>query len=307
MPYYLIEAIDTSSKKKKILIYIIVAVAVMGATILGIHFAQYSRANKFAKSLEQNKKDIQMALEKEEEEKRIVREEKIIAQGNAPRVPQFTEKAKEDFGNIYTSEDKIAYLTFDDGPSNLITPIILDVLKENDIQATFFLLGNRIKANASIVKRTYEEGHYIANHGYSHVYKDIYVSPEAVLEEYNKTEETIRVALEVPEYSSHLFRFPGGSVGGKYTRVKNDAKQLLYDNGIVYLDWNSLTGDSEGKLTKEAMLAHLDGTSEGKGNVLVVLMHDSSDKILTAEILQDAINLLRGKGYEFRNLYSIME
>ena len=77
----------------------------------------------------------------------------------------------------------IAYLTFDDGPTPVVTPKILDILKEENIKATFFVLGKSVDAHPEIVKRTYEEGHYIANHGYSHnnsiLYKDSTKNEEA--------------------------------------------------------------------------------------------------------------------------------
>ena len=306
MNYYLLSVESTISRKKiKISIFLIVVITVIIATLLGIQFAKYISDKNFIISLNNNKENAQILEEKIKEEKQIAELER---QNNVPRVPVYTEKSIENYNNIYISDEKIAYLTFDDGPSRAVTPLILDKLKENDVKATFFVLGSRVRINPSLVKRTYDEGHYIANHSYSHVYKDIYVSKEALMDEYNRTEIAIREALGISEYNSHLFRFPGGSMGNnKYTKVKNEAKQLLQESGVFYLDWNSLTGDSEGKYTKEALLEHLHWTSEDKGNVLVVLMHDAPDKILTAETLQDVIDLLRNKGYEFRSFYNIME
>ena len=134
---------------------------------------------------------------------------------------------KTDIKNIYNIDSKIAYLTFDDGPSTAVTPLILDVLKEEDVKATFFVLGTNVKKNPEILKRVYGEGHYIANHGYSHDYKKIYKTAQNVIEEYNKTEKLIRQAIGNNEYSSNLFRFPGGFSGGKYEKVKKEAGKLL--------------------------------------------------------------------------------
>ena len=115
-----------------------------------------------------------------------------------------------------------------------------------------------------ILKQEYEEGHFIANHGYSHVYSNIYSSKEAVLEEYNNTERKIKEALGIEEYSSHLFRFPGGSEGGKYSRVKNEAKTYLEENGILYVNWNCLTNDSVGKPTHESLIKDFKITQKRK-------------------------------------------
>ncbi|MCI8486600.1 MAG: polysaccharide deacetylase family protein, partial [Clostridia bacterium] len=120
-----------------------------------------------------------------------------------------TQEQIDKINNIYsTSEEKRVFLTFDDGPSKTVTPLILDLLKQEDIKATFFVLGNRVEQNPEILKRIFEEGHYIANHGYSHKYSNIYTSIQSVLDEYNKTEQCIKTALKNEEYNSRVFRFP---------------------------------------------------------------------------------------------------
>ena len=134
-----------------------------------------------------------------------------------------TKKFINEIDNIYNGEEgKRVFLTFDDGPSAEVTPHILDILKEYNIKATFFVVGNRVNVYSDIVKRAYDEGHYIGNHGYSHKYSNIYKSVDSVIDEYNKTEEIIRKALGNPNYSSHLFRFPGGSHGGPYEKIKKE-------------------------------------------------------------------------------------
>jgi len=110
------------------------------------------------------------------------------------------------------AEKRQVYLTFDDGPSKTVTPKILDVLKENEVNATFFVLGNMVNYYPDIVKRAYNEGNYIGNHGYSHVYSQIYASEEAFFEEILKTEKIIAKAIGKEEYNSHLIRFPRSEV-----------------------------------------------------------------------------------------------
>ena len=207
--------------------------------------------------------------------------------------------------NIYNGEDgKRVFLTFDDGPSKSVTPHILDLLKFHNIKATFFVLGSRVKLNPDIVKREYDEGHYIANHGYSHKYSSIYAKPENVIEEYNKTEAEIRKALNNQNYSSHLFRFPGGSIGGEYNKIKKSAKKQLKEKQIAYLDWNALTSDAAGANTKEKILKNMKKTVGNYQNV-VLLMHDAPDKKLTYETLEDVITYLTEKGYSFKNFNNI--
>ena len=76
--------------------------------------------------------------------------------------------------DIEKSADKKAYLTFDDGPTTKATGKILDVLKEENVKATFFVVGKHVKEHPELVKREYDEGHYIANHGYNHNNKVLY-------------------------------------------------------------------------------------------------------------------------------------
>lgn len=220
-------------------------------------------------------------------------------------LPAYSEEGKQRLQNIYTSGEKAVYLTFDDGPSKSVTPLILDLLKQENVKATFFVLGSRVELNPNIVKRTYEEGHYIANHGYSHIYGNIYSSKEAVLEEYNKTNQAIQNAIGRP-YNCHLFRFPGGSNGGKYRLLKSEAKTLLEENQIGCIDWNALSQDAAGAKTTEALLENVKATV-GEKNTVVILMHDSGDKILTYEVLPQVIAYLREKGYAFKNFYNIMK
>ena len=157
------------------------------------------------------------------------------------------------------------------------------------------------------VKRIYDEGHYIANHGYSHVYSAIYSSPQAILDEFNQCNDAVKEVIQVPEYNSHLFRFPGGLVGGKYATIKSEASELLKQNDIMHVDWNSLTGDAEtNDLSIDFELKRLQETSEGK-NSIIVLMHDAQAKKTTADALPNIISYLREQGYEFKNFYDVIK
>ena len=291
--------------KKVIAVAIITVIVVVLATILGMNVAQEEYNRKYAKEVEEQiaKKEEEDRIKKEEEQARIQAE--IQNRINKTSNP-LTEQQQDSILHIYRDTgEKRVFLTFDDGPTKAVTPFILDILKQENVKATFFLLGTNAQYNAELIKREFNEGHYIANHGYSHRYKDIYASPEATLEEYNKTEQIIRDALENQNYRSNLFRFPGGSNGGFYNDAKQASKEYLKENGIVHLDWNALTEDSAGTYTKEQLLQNAIDTIGEKQSV-VILMHDSSDKILTYEMLPDLIHYLKEKGYNFKNIYDII-
>ena len=206
--------------------------------------------------------------------------------------------------DIYFSDAKQVYLTFDDGPSQAITPQILDILNEKNVKATFFVLGKMAKANPDLIRREYEEGHYIANHGYTHTYSEIYESQDSVYEEYMRTEEAVQEALGNPEYHTYLFRFPGGSSGGYHEKVKEQARTLLKNEGIAFTNWNCLTEDAAGSETKEACINSFFKTKEDQ-NSLIVLMHDAGDKNQTVEALPEIIDWLKNEGYEFKTFYDI--
>lgn len=216
------------------------------------------------------------------------------------------EQELENFSNIYKHQDnKRVFLTFDDGPSTSVTPYILDLLAQQNIKATFFVLGSKVEANPDLVKREYDEGHYIANHGYSHKYSEMYSSTQNVLDEYNKTNDLIKNAIGNENYNSLVFRFPGGSSGGPYNDLKQEAKEVLKQNGIASVDWNALTNDAAGANTKEKIMENFYNTVQNKTSI-VILMHDAPDKILTYECLPEIIQYFKDNGYEFKTMYDVI-
>lgn len=236
---------------------------------------------------------------------KVMEEHKIEEEAKKPKPKVLNEQDIQAVNNIYKTEAKQVFLTFDDGPSKSVTIPILDILKQENVKATFFVLGSRVEFYPSIVKRAYEEGHYIANHGYSHKYSKIYETAQTVLDEYNKTDIAVKNAIGNQIYNTNIFRFPGGLVGGIYHDIKAEAKVLLEKNNIASIDWNALNGDSEGLKTEENLINRLKETAEGK-NCLVILMHDAADKEKTYNSLPQIIQHLKQEGYEFKTFYDIL-
>ena len=162
-----------------------------------------------------------------------------------------------------------------------------------------------VENNPSLLKREYEEGHFIANHGYTHKYKEIYKTPDSVYEEYTRTNQAIINATGNENYNSLIFRFPGGSFGGPYAETKKIAKQKLKEKGISSVDWNALTNDADGAKTKEAIMSNLYETTKDKTSI-VLLMHDAPDKILTYETLNDVIKYFKDNGYKFETFFDVI-
>ena len=284
-------------KKRRIFNIIVIMMTIITLMLVIYYVVDTSLRVKKSKKYAEQIIEYQKQHEEIEKQKEIERQAKI---------PKLTDVGKEKLKNIYKSETKVAYLTFDDGPSRN-TQQILDILKQYNIKATFFVLGSQVEIFPETTNRIYNEGHYIANHGYSHRYSDIYESPEQVLNEYNQCNQIVANTINVPEYNSHLFRFPGGFVGGKYAQIKKEARTILEQNNILYVDWNSLTGDSEKvNPSEEYLMNNLQNTTEGK-NSLVVLMHDAQAKKVTVDFLPKVIEYLTQQGYEFDNFYSIIK
>jgi len=231
---------------------------------------------------------------KREEEKRRHRKEVNEAIGNNNYVVNVEEAYKKD-------GKKVAFLTFDDGPTTNITPEILDTLKKYDVKATFFVIGKMAEQNRDLIKKIVNEGHAIANHSYSHDYNKIYSSSENFWGEINKADAVLKDILG-KEFNTRIFRFPGGSVGGNYNNFKAACKSTMKDKGYYYVDWNVENGDGKSsKFAPEKLLQYVKEEANGHEDI-VVLMHDASTKKTTAEALPSIIEYLKTEGFEFKVL-----
>lgn len=213
---------------------------------------------------------------------------------------------QEQISSLTKNTEKIAYLTFDDGPTLRATPRVLDILNEEDVKATFFVIGKYVKNHPDLVKRAYDEGHFIANHGYDHSNKKLYQNEESFINEVTSTDKEISNALGLNDYCSHVFRFPNGFMSPNYHSKKETATKLLNDMGYVYVDWNCLNKDSEKKMSNYQLINNLKKTSKNKGT-LIILMHDTCDVNDTPSVLKESITYLKEQGYEFRNFYDFVQ
>lgn len=284
------------NKVKVIVCALILVFIISISTLFGMRCATYARNHQYT--------EIMLAQVEQQKENDTTKEEQLRLQQMAEEKKNKQPLTVAQIETLFEDEQKVAYLTFDDGPSSL-TGGILDILAQEQVKATFFMLGGRVEQNPEIVQRMYKERHYLANHGYSHNYSSIYSSTQAVMDEYNQTEQAIQNALQNPNYHSNLFRFPGGSRGGVYHDIKQEAKQVLKDTGIASLDWNALTRDAEGANSTEAVMQNLCDTVGEKQHV-VILMHDAGNKTQTYEALPTVIAYLREKGYTFKNMYDLI-
>lgn len=162
------------------------------------------------------------------------------------------------------------YLTFDDGPSAECTEKVLDVLKEKNVKATFFLIGEYVEKYPEIARRIAAEGHTIGIHCYCHDYEVLYESKESFLADFQKAYEVI---YETTGVETKLFRFPGGSVNSFNEGVRKDIIEEMTKQGFVYFDWNASLEDAAGQYEPQQLIENARYTTLERKRI-VMLAHD---------------------------------
>jgi peptidoglycan-N-acetylglucosamine deacetylase len=191
--------------------------------------------------------------------------------------------------NIVVADKTIA-LTFDDGPDPVYTDMILDVLKEKDVKATFFLVGKKMKQNPLLTERIFEEGHCLANHTYSHTdlkgksFKDVYIS---IL-------QTEQIIDSICGKTLKIFRPPWG-------HITSEEKFNLKKFGFKIVLWDVNSKDFKSNITVNQIITNV---MAGVGDKKIVLFHDSdyqckASRKNTALALPQIIDLLKEMGYRF--------
>lgn len=191
----------------------------------------------------------------------------------------------------------IIYLTFDDGPSRYSTPKILDILKKNNIKATFFEL-RPAATDFDLTKRVIDEGHTLALHGFQHKYDKIYISEKIYRENLDKLRNMFFRKFGV---WCTISRFPGGSsntVSYYNPGIMTRLTKRLDGWGYTYFDWNVSSSDAGGaKNSRQVYKSVVNGLYKGSSNV--VLMHDYTNNDKTINALQKIINYGKKNGYTF--------
>lgn len=191
----------------------------------------------------------------------------------------------------------VIYLTFDDGPSNVTTGDILNVLKEEGVKATFFVTNN---GPDYLIKRMYDEGHTVALHTASHNYAKVYQSENAYFEDLKIVSDRVK---RITGHTSKIVRFPGGSsntISRRYNKgIMSRLSEELFNQGYRYYDWNIDSNDAYNAKTKEAVYNNVT-THLSKSKANVVLMHDI--KTTTRDAIRDIIHYGKENGYTFERI-----
>lgn len=195
--------------------------------------------------------------------------------------------------------DRTAYLTFDDGPSRR-TAEVLDILLQNNVSATFFVIGNNTPYGREIMNRIVNEGHTIASHSYTHELRQIYASVRTFLHDFNRIFTLIYNTTGV---KPSLFRFAGGSVNSFNHKTHKAIIREMVRRGFDYFDWNVSSGDASTKklLPVNKIVSNVLNETHSLKHA-VVLMHDAAPKSTTVEALPAIIDGLRNQGFALDKL-----
>jgi len=198
---------------------------------------------------------------------------------------------------VVSGVGKKIYLTFDDGPSNTITPGVLQILREEGIKATFFVINKSDSLNY-LIRQAYDEGHTIALHSSTHNYSYIYSSVDNYFADLNTISDKVQ---RITGVKSMIIRFPGGSsntASKKYQiGIMSTLTQMVLDRGYSYFDWNVDSGDAGGSRTQYDVYYKVTNNLVYQNNV--VLLHDFENNYKTLNALRDIIKYGKKQGYTF--------
>lgn len=183
------------------------------------------------------------------------------------------------------TEEKVLYLTFDDGPHPQITSFVLDELKKYDAKATFFCIGKNVKAHPDVYKRILMEGHRTGNHTFNHLNG-------------SKTDDELWLndVKEAASYiDSNLFRPP-------YGRIKRFCAKLLLETSPPFniIMWNVLSADFDTSITGERCFNNVKKHAD---NGSIIIFHDSEKAAPRLEYaLPKTLEFFAEKGFQFKSI-----
>lgn len=184
------------------------------------------------------------------------------------------------------TNEKIAYITFDDGPSKY-TRKILDILDENNVKGTFFMLNDNMIVFKDVVKRMDSEGHGTGFHGVSHELKELYKTEDSALEEFKTCNRTF---YKITGNTSRLVRIPYGSKPNMIESIYNK----FVKEGFLLWDWTVDTEDW--KSSEDQIVSNILYYAREKDKI-VILLHENQR---TVDTLPDIIKILKSRGYSIQ-------
>ena len=231
----------------------------------------------------------------ETESKKAVSKKKATAKKDDRS--EFAVQPGRKVGTTEQSDEKVVYLTLDDGPSKN-TQAVLDILDKYNAKATFFVTG-AMPEYKDMIQKAYDKGHTIGMHTYSHDYAKVYASVDAYFQDLDQIGQLVKEEIG---YVPCFIRFPGGSsntISASYTKgIMTTLTQEVQARGYQYYDWNGSSGDGAVRTTEQLV----DQATSFHDNNIILLSHDSETKDTTVEALPKIIEYYQSQGYVFKAL-----
>jgi len=189
------------------------------------------------------------------------------------------------------TEEKIIALTFDDGPNPVHTPKVLSILAEENVSATFFVIGKNIQGNENLIKKINAAGHTIGNHTFSHSFFIDFKSKTGFMYELDATSDLV---YNIIQKRMKFFRPPYGVTTPHLARA---SKALNYD----IIGWNirslDTTNDTEERIANRVISQIKPGA--------IVLFHDTSEK--TVQVLKQTLNFAKENGFKIVSVEELLK
>ncbi|MBN3958194.1 MAG: polysaccharide deacetylase family protein [Nostoc sp. NMS8] len=283
---------NVSSQKLSLLPKLIIITLITGASSLGISLLLTSSGFEHL-----------LGIVKPKSESAKASQNKLISasaqQNISPATDQMNEIPKPFQGTIVyqgklKANEKVIALTFDDGPGPKNTAQILEILKKNNIKATFFMIGEMVKYFPQVAKQVAADGHIIGNHTWHHWYRRMDVATAA-----NEIDRTAEIIYKTTGEKTTLFRPPGGFLNNGLVEYAENEKYAV-------MMWSEESGDAERRSPQVPMLIK---------NVLkyakpgaIVLMHDGGgNRSKSVKALPEMIAGLKAQGYRFVTIPQLLE
>ncbi len=221
--------------------------------------------------------------------------EHLIEADSSDREYRYEDMTPEEIAALSLSDEELydgyrkVYLTFDDGPSTY-TDAILDILKQYDVKATFFVIYKEGRDNEALYRRIVDEGHTLGMHSCTHVYSKVYAGED----EFREDTQTLRDYLYmVTGVESEFYRFPGGSSNKASDIDIRIFGKILEDQGIEYFDWNMSSGDAHSPILPADSIFYQSTNDIESFSQAVILFHDTASKTTTVEALPGIIEYIQ--------------
>lgn len=225
-------------------------------------------------------------------------QEETVQQLNSPIPAKYQGKTlrdvkfNKDAPAITQKGAKPIALTFDDGPWPNSTSQVLNILKKNNVKATFFVVGRQVKQYPQLTKRVVAEGHAIGNHSWSHQYHKY--SPSTAARELNSTTDLVH---KITGVKTSLFRPPGGILNNGLATYAQQKKYAVIMWSADSLDWRYRS--------TSALISSV--LREARPGAIVLLHDGGGNRSKTVQALPQLIAQLKKRGYKFVTVPELME